>query len=138
MSTDHDTRDVTRPPDGHEFVFYIYEQDADDPRFSFWLERDDQGLSLYERPPDGNGMWLKPEVGSDHDAVAPTEAFERVVAGLMHGGVDGAAVHDLPGHERYFVESILGTIEKDPDALPAPVWGYLNDCADRYAEGDSE
>ncbi|WP_337653208.1 hypothetical protein [Halomontanus rarus] len=121
---------------GHEFVFYIYDDDPEDPRFSFWIETTHAGgMSLYERPPEGAGMWLKPETGSDHESVDPTDEFEGVIADLMGGGLEGERILDLPAHERYFVQAIHGTAEEDPDAIPAPVWGYMHDVA---AERESE
>lgn len=120
----------------HEFVFYLYEQDADDPRFSFWIETSDAGgMSLYERPPDGAGMWLKPSEGSDHDAVEPSAELKRVIAEFIGGdGVPVERVDELPVHEKYFVQVLHGTIEDNPDAVPDPVWGWMHDCAEEVAD----
>lgn len=122
---------------GHEFVFYLYDtEDPDDPRFSFWIETTDaEGMSLYERPPDGHGMWLKPSEGSDHDAVAPSDDLQRVVAGLLDDeGVPAGRIHDLPSHERYFVQVLHGTIEQNADAIPSPVWGWIHECSEAVAD----
>jgi len=113
-----------------EFVFYIYDYDEDDPRFSFWVETKDDGMSLYERPPDGQGMWLKPSKGSDHDSVEPSDELETVVAQLLESGVEAERVKELSPHERYFVQSIHGTIEKNPDAVPGPVYDWMQECAE--------
>jgi len=120
----------------HEFVFYTYNDDGDDPRFSFWIETSDgSGMSLYERPPDGHGMWLKPSEGSDHDAVDPTPQLKEVVAELVNdNGVPAGKIHDLPAHERYFVQVIHGTVNEHPDAMPDPVWGWMHDCAEEVAD----
>lgn len=123
------TDDIT-----HEFVFYLYDEDDEDPRFSFWVETSDgSGMSLYERPPDGDGMWLKPSEGSDHDAVEPTSGLKTIVAELMGNDVDADRVHDLPPHERYFVQVIHGTIEQNPDAIPDPVWSWMLDAETEVA-----
>jgi len=112
----------------YSYVFYIYEDDEEDPRFSFWMESESDGISLYERPPDGQGMWLKIDTGSDYGKVVPTDEFESIIAGLMGDGVDGTRVDDLPSHERFFTKAIFGTIEQNPDAIPGPVWNYLHEC----------
>src|SRR6056297_747518 len=124
----------TEPSDSvtHEFVFYIYDDnDPEDPRFSFWLETSDgEGMSLYERLPDGKGMWLKPSEGSDYGAVEPTAELKAVVAVLVGGeSLPVERVVALPPHERYFVQVIHGTVDENPDAIPAPVWGWMHDAA---------
>lgn len=118
---------------GREFVFYVYDDDPDDPRFGFWLEFDDRtGMSLYERTPEGAGMWLKPSAGSDHDATTPTDELEAIVAELVNtDGVPAKRVDDLPSHERFFVGVIHGTIEQKPDGVPDPVYTWMNECAER-------
>ena len=133
MTSDECSNEVDR-----EFVFYIYEDDEVDPRFSFWLETSDgNGMSLYERPPDGAGMWLKPSAGSDHDSVAPTDELKAVVAKLLDSDVSADAVHSLPPHERYFVQVIHGTInEVSADNIPDPVWGWMWDCADWHVDSE--
>lgn len=124
-------RKSLEPTPGHEFVFYIYDDDPEDPRFSFWIETTNAGgMSLYERPPEGAGMWLKPETGSDHSSVEPSDEFEAVIADLMDGGLEGARILELPPHERHFVQVIYGTVEENPDAIPEPVWGYMHDVAE--------
>jgi len=85
-------------------------------------------MSLYERPPDGAGMWLKPSEGSDHDAVEPTDELKDVVANLMDSDVSAERVHRLDPHERYFVQVLHGTIEQNAEAIPDPVWSWMNDC----------
>ena len=118
----------------HEFVFYLYEQDEDDPRFSFWLETSDgSGMLLYERPPDGHGMWLKPSEGSDHDAVEPSDELKEIIAELMGNDVDADRVHGLEPHERYFVQVVHGTVEQNPDAIPDPVWGWMHDVSEEVS-----
>ncbi|ELY96523.1 hypothetical protein C484_00820 [Natrialba taiwanensis DSM 12281] len=115
----------------HEFVFYLYEEDEEDPRFSFWLETSDgSGMSLYERLPDGQGMWLKPSEGSDHGAVEPTDELKAVISELMANDVSADRVHDLAPHERHFVQGIHGTVDQNPDAIPNPVWGWMHDAAE--------
>lgn len=127
------------PSDDHEFVFYLYDEDPDDPRFSFWIETPDgEGMSLYERPPDGAGMWLKPSKGSDHDAAEPTPELQAVAVEMLHGdGVPAERVDDLPPHERHFVQVLHGTNVQNPDAIPAPVFAWVDSC---FAEviGDAE
>lgn len=114
----------------HEFVFYVYDDDPDDPRFGFWLETEDgEGMSLYERLPDGDGMWLKPSKGSDYGAVEPSADLKSAIEGLLGDGVSVDAINDLPAHERYFVQVIHGTIDENPDAIPAPVWGWMDHVA---------
>jgi len=116
----------------HEFVFYIYsDEDPEDPRFSFWLETSDgEGMSLYERLPDGKGMWLKPSEGSDYGAVEPTADLKAVIADLINGeSLPVERVVELPPHERYFVQVIHGTVDENPDAIPEPVWGWMHDTA---------
>ena len=112
-----------------EFVFYVYDDDADDPRFSFWMEFGDSGMSLYERPPDGAGMWLDPEPGSDHDAVAPSDDLRDAVAELLDDGIDAEVVETLPAHERYFLQVIHGTNVENPGGIPGPVWHWMERCA---------
>jgi len=117
-----------------EFVFYVYDDDdPDDPRFSFWLEGDETGRSLYERPPDGRGMWLDPEVGGDYGSVEPTDGLKQVIAALLDGGVDGEAIMDLPAHERHFVQVLHGTNVDNPGAIPDPVWDWMHSCAEEVA-----
>lgn len=119
----------------HEFVFYLYDEDEEDPRFSFWLETTDgSGMSLYERPPDGHGMWLKPSQGSDHDAVEPTDELKEIVAALLEDEIPVERLFDLPAHERYFVQLIHGTIDENPDAIPNPVWGWMHDSAEEVRD----
>ena len=114
-----------------DYAFYIYEDDPEDPRFSFWMHVEDgNGLSLYERPPEGHGMWLKVEEGSDHERVEPSDSLKGVIADLLDDGVEGGEILDLPPHERYFVQVIHGTVEDNPDSIPAPVWHWMNSVAD--------
>jgi hypothetical protein len=119
-----------------EFVFYVYEDDPDDPRFSFWREGDETGRSLYERPPDGRGMWLDPEIGSDYGSVEPTDDLKRVIAGLLDGGVDGEEIMELPAHERHFVQVLHGTNVDNPGAIPGPVWDWMERCESEAAADD--
>ena len=112
-----------------EFVFYVYDDDPEDPRFSFWMETGDGGMSLYERPPDGAGMWLDPDPGSDHDAVPPTDGLRDAVAELLNDGIGVDEVADLPAHERYFLQVIHGTNDENPGAIPGPVWHWMERCA---------
>lgn len=122
---------MTEPGDvTTEYVFYIYDDDPEDPRFSFWIETSEAGgMSLYERPPDGEGKWLKPSKGSDYGAVEPTDELRKYVAKFVAGdGVPAEDVHDLPAHERHFFQVIHGTIDEKPHAVPDPVWEWMNDC----------
>lgn len=122
--------------DDEEFVFYVYEDDFEDPRFSFWLEvpADGTGMCLYDRPPEGDGMWLDPEIGGDYGAVEPTDEFEQVLAQLMGDGIDAGRLADLPAHEDYFVRVIHGTIDENADGIPNVVWSYLHECAERWPD----
>jgi len=114
-----------------DFVFYVYDDDdPDDPRFSFWMEMDDTGMSLYERPPDGEGKWLKPSSDSDYGGVEPSEDLKRVIAALLEDGIDGEKIVELPPHERHFVQVIHGTNVQNPDAIPGPVWSWMHTCAE--------
>jgi hypothetical protein len=114
-----------------DFVFYVYDDDPEDPRFSFWLETGDGGMSLYERPPDGEGMWLDPEPGSDYGQVEPSDELRGVVHDLIREGVDTERVAELPAHERHFVQVISGTIEEAEDRIPSPVWHWIHRCEPR-------
>lgn len=119
---------------GTEHIFYVYEQDVEDPRFSFWIETEEAGgMALYDRPPEGAGMWLDPNDESDYDGVDPTEAFEEVVAALLGDGVDAGKVAELPPHEEYFFRVIHGTIDENPDGVPNAIWAYMHDCAEEVA-----
>lgn len=119
--------------DAHvEYTFYVYEQDEDDPRFSFWLEMADAGgMALYDRPPEGAGMWLCPEQKTDYESTAPSTAFEDVIGELAAGGIDADRLDDLAAHERYFVQVLHGTIAENPDGIPEPVWVYIDECRRR-------
>jgi len=111
-----------------EFVFYLYDDDPDNPRFSFWLEGDETGRSLYERPPDGVGMWLDPEVGGEYEPVNPTDELKRVIAALLNDGIDGKEILELPAHELHFVQVLHGTNVENPGAIPEPVWDWMIQC----------
>jgi hypothetical protein len=117
-----------------EYVFYVYDQDETDPRFSFWMETENSGISLFERPPDGQGMWLNPNDESSYSGTEPTQKFEWAIAALMGDGIEGSELVDLPGHERYFISVVHGTVDENPDAIPNPVWEYMHDCKERYTE----
>jgi len=111
---------------GKRYVFYTYNDSDDDPRFSFWMLMGGHGMSLYERPPDGQGMWLKPNIDSDYDPTEPTDALGDIAADLVgQREVSLERVEELPTHERHFVKVIHGTIDKNPDAVPGPVWAWM-------------
>lgn len=121
-----------------EFAFYIYEdEDPSDPRFSFWMYSDDAGMSLFERPPDGQGKWLCPERKSDSDSVPPSEEFKQIMAMLMGDGVDAGGVRQLPPHEEYLFRCIHGTAEENPEAIPGPIWAFMSECEREYRIADS-
>ena len=120
--------------DDSEFVFYVYNDDDEDPRFSFWYLFEDSGMSMYERPPDGQGMWLKPSQDSDYGGEQPTDALREVIAQLMGDGIHTDALDELPAYERHFVQVIHGTVEQNPDGIPNPVWSWMYECADQLAE----
>lgn len=122
VSLPSDTADVTTG-----YVFYVYDDDPEDPRFSFWIETAEAGgMSLFERPPDGAGMWLKPSKDDEHDAVEPSDELRQLVAEFVAGdGVPASRVQQLPAHERHFFEVVHGTIREKPDAIPDPVWDWM-------------
>lgn len=120
-----------------EFVFYVYDDSPDDPRFSLWVEGNMRGRSLFELPPDGEGMWLKPSNDeSEFPSVKATDELEQVLGKLGTGGVDGSEINDLDSHERRFVEAIYGTVQDDPDKIPAPVWNWIERCADEVDDNE--
>lgn len=114
-----------------EYEFYIYDDDdPTDPRFSFWMYFEDAGgMCLYDRPPEGAGMWLSPERDSDYTPTKPTDEFKEVLADLLGDGVDAGAVAELPAHEEYFFRVIHGTVDENPDGIPDPVWRWMHACA---------
>lgn len=112
-----------------EFEFFVYENDFDDPRFSFWLQLEEEGMCLYDRPPEGAGMWLKPDRESDYDPEVPSEDLREIVAALLGDGFEASRLEDLPAHERHFVQVLHGTVDENPDGVPAPVWHWMHDCA---------
>jgi len=119
-----------------EYKFYLYEQDPDDPRFSFWMSLDGAGeMALYDRPPEGDGMWLCPDDNSDYGGQAPSETFENLLGQLMGNGIDVGELTTLPPHEEYFVRVIHGTVEQNPDGIPSPLWAYMHDCHEELAGG---
>lgn len=111
-----------------EYEFFVYE-DGDDPRYSFWMQVGDSGMCLYDRPPEGAGMWLKPERDSEYDPTKPTDELKDILGMLLRQGVDGERLDDLPPHEQYFAQAIVGSVNEDPDKLPAPIWDFLHHCA---------
>jgi len=112
-----------------EFEFFVYEDDEDDPRFSFWMQLESEGMCLYDRPPEGAGMWLSPDRESDYEPETPTDDLREIVAALLGGGFEATRLADLPSHEQYFVQVLHGTVEENPDGLPAPVWHWMHECA---------
>jgi len=117
-----------------EFEFYVYEQDDEDPRFSFWVQHGDTGFCVYDRPPEGVGMWLKLERESDYEPSPPSEGLKHALGAVMNGGVDAEVVEALPPHERHFFQVVYGTTEEHPDAIPAPVWDFMHRCADEVSD----
>lgn len=116
------------------YKFYIYEESEDDPRFSFWMSVDGAGeMCLYDRPPEGAGMWLSPDENSDHGYQEPSEVFEQTIAQLLGDGIDVAKLQDVEPHEEYFIRVIHGTVDENPDGIPDPVWAYMHDCKERFA-----
>lgn len=120
----------------YQMVFYVYESDVEDPRFSFWLENLDEesGVCLYDRPPEGAGMWLDPDIGGDYEPTTPTDDFEQVLADLMGDGVDAGKVAELPSHEEYFFRVIHGTIDANPEGVPEAIWTYLHNSKERVEQ----
>jgi hypothetical protein len=114
--------------DDPEFEFFVYEDGAD-PRFSFWMQLDTEGMCLYDRPPEGAGMWLNPDRESDYEPVTPSEDLRKIVAAMLGEGFEAERLDDLPSHEKYFVQVLHGTVEENADALPAPVWHWMHECA---------
>jgi hypothetical protein len=114
-----------------EFEFFVYDDDPDDPRFSFWAQHGDSGVCVYDRPPEGVGMWLKLKRDSDYDAVKPSDELIDIVARSRSESVEPEAVEALPPHERYFFQAIHGTATENPEAIPAPVWEFIDDCERR-------
>jgi len=125
-----------------EFVFYVYDDDQEDPRFSFWMYTADgeTGMSLFEKPPDGEGKWLCPERKSEYDGTQPTEELRRIMAMLLGDGVEAGGVRQLPAHEEHMFRYIHGTAAENPDALPGPVWAFMQDCEREFSASgrDSE
>lgn len=119
-----------------DWAFYVYDGAVEDPRFSFWLEYRDEGtgMCLYDRPPEGDGMWLDPDIGGDYEPQEPTTEFEQVLSSLLGDGVDAGKVAALPAHEEYFIRVIHGTVEENPGGLPNMVWSYMHDCRERWPE----
>ncbi|TSD15092.1 hypothetical protein DP107_04355 [Haloglomus irregulare] len=124
------SQDENNDPDV-EYRFYVYDdEDPTDPRYAFYMRvRDGGELPLYDRPPEGEGMWHDPEPGSDqYGAVAPTTAFKEIVTGLLGDGVDAGEVAALPAHEEHFARVVHGTANQSPDNLPDPVWSFVHRC----------
>jgi hypothetical protein len=121
--------------DAAEFEFFVYE-DGEDPRFSFWMQLESEGMCLYDRPPEGAGMWLSPDRESDYEAVTPTEELREIVAAMLGDGFEAERLDGLPDHERYFVQVLHGTVEENPDGVPAPVWHWMHECASEVADAD--
>jgi len=130
-TNEHNDTDAQSP----EFRFYVYRDNPDAPRFSFWVVIGDTGMSLFERPPDGRGMWLSPDSeGSMYEYQTPTDELKSVLAALMGDGVDRDRVENLAPHERHFAEVIIGTVDEKPEAVPGPVWDFMHDCKDEITD----
>ena len=115
-----------------EYVFYVYDDNPDDPRFSFWMQHPERGIEtpLFGRPPDGEGKWLDPEMGgSDYAGTDASNGLRVALADLIeYKEVKTERVEELPAHESAFVRYITGTIEEHPGSLPAPVWDFMHEC----------
>lgn len=117
----------------HEYRFYVYDDSGEEPRYSFWISKDGEGqVALYDKPPEGHGMWLGVDEDSEYDYEPPSEQLEETVANLMGDGVPGEDLEQLESHERHFATILLGTINEKPKAVPSTVWGWMHDCADRH------
>jgi hypothetical protein len=113
--------------DHHEpesWRFYRYgEDDEGEPLFSFWMNiNDSTGVCIYDR---SSGMWLSTHHDDEeYQGQPPSDELKAVLRDVMGTGgfVDADRVHALPDHERYFFQSVHGTIEqkgKAPDELLA-------------------
>jgi len=116
-----------------EFEFFVY--DDEEARYSFWMQMGDAGMALYDRPPEGHGMWLSPERDSDYEPETPSEELREIAAKLVaKEQVPTEKIGDLEPHEKHFVQVIHGTVNNEPDSLPDPVWGWMHDCKDEMEE----
>ena len=116
-----------------EFVFFVYDDTPEDPRYSLWAQRDDWGVSLYDHTPQGVGIWNKLERDSDYDAETPTETLREMLGEYAAGDrIDVRWLDDLPPHERHFVKCIHGTVNGKEEAVPEPVIRWLSRLADEY------
>jgi len=118
---------------GTEFVFYVYDE-GDDPRYGFWmLMGDNRSISLYERPPEGNGMWLKlAQDESDYASIEPTDELLKLLGEFGAGNeIAAERVDELPSHEQHFVSVIHGTAEENIDAIPNPIQTLMHDLSSR-------
>lgn len=111
--------------DHHEpesWRFYVYgSDDAGEPLFSFWMNiGPNTGVCLYERN-GGEGKWLSTHHDDEeYQGQPPSEDLKEVLRDLIRDEVAAERVHDLPDHERYFVQSVHGTLAekgKIPDEL---------------------
>jgi hypothetical protein len=114
--------------DHHEpesWRFYRYgEDDEGEPLFSFCMNiNDNTGVCIYDRS-GGHGMWLSTKHDDEeYTGEPPSDLLKEVIRGAIGQdtrGVPAERMHDLPDHERYFFQSIAGTIEekgKAPDEL---------------------
>jgi len=130
MATNDTPDDANDRIDHHEFGFYVYEQDEDDPRFSFWGYVNGGGMPLFEHQPNDHAMWQSPEKSkTEFEFQKPTDELKSILHDIFTDGVDTDRVQSLAPHEREFVSYIHGTLEESEYGLPTPVWNWINfDC----------
>lgn len=122
-----------------EYRFYVYEQCEDDPRYALYLSVVGAGeLCIYDRPPEGAGMWHSTEQASDHSHIDPSDTLVGILGRLA----DGERIHvdelePLAGHERHFVQVVHGTVAQADATLPGEAREFLTRCRDQM-EGDDE
>lgn len=117
-----------------EWEFFVYDKDAQ--RYSLWLQQGDEGVCLYDRPPEGDGMWLSPERDTDKDPVEPSEHLKTLLGELVgQENVEQTEVQVLDAHERHFFEVVHDTANENPDGIPYPVWDWMWGCREELVEG---
>lgn len=105
-----------------EFVFFVYDDDPDDPRYSLWAQRPEWGVSMYERNREGQATWQKLKRDADYDEVAPSDDLRDILTDFVCGeAVDVDRITDLDPHEDHFVRAVHGTDKANPSAFPEPV-----------------
>jgi len=114
-----------------EFVFFVYSDTQDDPRFSLWAQRPEWGVSMYERNPEDSATWQKLDRDADYDEIEPTDELRGILHDFAKGKrVDARVVKDLPAHEEYFIRALHGTDRENPSAIPEPVIEWMRRLGD--------